>query len=231
MKKSIEQTAELLKVKDLRVTLSYQTALTDSKGMGSSTADILAAAVAFADTLGKKLSSGELGQIAASIESSDGTMYPGITAVNQKTGKLLRRFSWWPEFHLLIAVPEQKLDTEAVRFDGKQTLEDKFSRMLDDLDTASREKNEQAFADAALESAALNQEYVRNELYQTLVPRLKQLGALGINVAHTGTMVGLLFTASPEGAELAERAKQILRELLGSGVQLKTTTIESQRVW
>jgi uncharacterized protein involved in propanediol utilization len=57
------------------------------------------------------------------------------------------------------------------------------------------------------------------------------MGALGINVAHTGTMVGLLFSSGEAGEALSNKAGRVVQNLVGSGCIVKSTQIEGDRAW
>jgi L-threonine kinase len=231
MRRAIEHTARFFKLDKVCVDVEHHTSLETGKGMGSSTADILSVATALANACGKELTVRELAMIATSIESSDGTMYPGIVAVNHKNGELLQTFEWWPELHIAMIVPTEILDTAHVRFTGKAALASRFDEILATLQHASVNADEEAFAQAALESAILNQEFVPNAYFEKLKNRISELGAIGLNVAHTGTMVGVLFNSSDEGGYRCKAALPKLRALLGDPCVVHPVRIESERAW
>jgi len=182
------------------------------KGLGSSTADIVAAARAVAAAVGDELSSAELATIATSIEASDGSMYPQIVAFDQKGGALIRRFDWWPQMAVVIVTPSTTLDTASADFTGQADLGHQFDRIIDGLDEAVIARDGAAFARAATESAAFNQQFIPNHLFDVLAEEYESLGADGLNVAHTGTCLGLLFVL-PErsGATYGDIAGAVLR--------------------
>jgi L-threonine kinase len=197
---SLRRTSGLLELEPLEVRVEHWTDLDTGKGMGSSTADIVAAARALAAACDQALSSGQLAQIATSIESSDGSMYPGLVAFNHKTGDVLERFSWWPQFVILMITPAQAFNTESADFSGKHKLGPQFDDILGSLRTAAAGRDTAAFARAATESARINQRFVPNPLHALLEDRASSLGALGVNVGHTGTVLGLLFDAADSAA-------------------------------
>lgn len=197
---SLRKTAAHLDLKPCEIRVAHWTDLDVSKGMGSSTADIVAAARALSRAVGRDLDSAELAAIAVSIESSDGSMYPGVIAFNQKTGTVIERFDWWPQFLIVMVVPKRNLNTESVRFEGKQRLGHVFDELLDDLKKGSESKDITPFAEAATKSALLNQPFVPNPYFMVLEDKFPDMGALGINVGHTGTIVGLLYDATDSNA-------------------------------
>lgn len=198
---SLLRTAEHLNLDPCEIRFAHWTDLDVGKGLGSSTADIVAAARALASAVDRNLTSAELAAIATSIESSDGSMHPGLVAFNQKTGAVLRRFDWWPQFLVVLIVPPKKLNTESANFAGKAALGDEFDDILAQLDAAAAAKDPHGFLDAATRSARLNQRFVPNSHFALLQEQLPQLGAAGINVGHTGTVVGLLYPADDPASQ------------------------------
>ena len=219
---SLRHTAETLDLGELEIHVDSWSDLDVGKGMGSSTADILAAARALADAVGETLDSETLGAIAASIESSDGTMYEGIAAVNHKNGTALRRWAWWPEFVIVMLVPPNRLNTESVTFAGKPALADQYGAILAGLDAAVAQRDTAAFAAQATTSAQLNQRFVINPYFSQLRRRLDEFGALGANVGHTGTVLGLLYENTPDGHEAASGASIGVQQMFPN-VQVEIT--------
>jgi L-threonine kinase len=217
---SIRATAELFDAGAFAVEIDRHTDLDVGKGMGSSTADIVAGARAMASALGHQLSPGEEARIAADIESSDGSMYPGFVAFEQKTGELIEQFSWWPRFAIVMLVPDNTLNTESVSFEGKDRFAPVFEEMLASLRSAATEHDGMMFANAATKSAVLNQQFVPNDWFDDLYDRRDEFGADGVVVAHTGTMIGLLYLMPEDEADdfslsnaVLRRARKALREI------------------
>lgn len=231
MKYSLELTAKALEIENIDIHVRHHTQLQTGKGMGSSTADILCVATAFTNAINKHLDPKQLAQIATTIESSDGTAYSGIAAVNHKNGDLIKAFEWYPEFNIIIVVPDEQLDTAQVTFSGKESLSQEFDSLLEKMNGVSLSKNERAFAEVALQSALLNQKYIENKYFQQLYPVYAELGAIGLNVAHTGTMMGLLYQSGKEGMTKCNKALPEIREIVGKECDVKHVRIESKREW
>jgi L-threonine kinase len=224
LQQSLHETAKLIGLDPVEVRVEQRSDLDVGKGMGSSTADIVAAARALATIGGRELSPDELARIATSIESSDGSMHPGMVAFNQKSGDVVRRYRWWPRFVICMIVPVQGLDTESARFSGKEVHGPEFDDLLDRLDRASEERDAAAFAEVATRSAELNQQFVPNPVYSLVADRVGEVGADGVNLGHSGTVVGLLFDASkPTANRLAAAAAVSLERMVPSGARVEVT--------
>jgi len=202
----------LLEVPPQRVALQLDSALTVGRGMGSSTADIVATARAVADALDRPLSREDAGLIAGAIEPSDATMYDGI-AVADRRGALLRDWSWWPTFNVVMLVPPTVVVTESVDFRGQEQNAAVYETLLRRLDEAVSRRDSAAFVAAAELSADLNQRHLANPLLETAREWRGPLGALGCNIAHTGSLVGLLFAGDAAGRSAAGDACRRLRHV------------------
>jgi len=78
-----------------------------------------------------------------------------------------------------------------------------------------------AFADAASHSAALNQQYVPNEWYDEVVDEFDAYAADGICVAHTGTMLGLIFLLPADNLSSIGETNMVLRRARGAKRKLE----------
>jgi L-threonine kinase len=194
------------------VQVRHASELDVGKGLGSSTADIVAAARAVAAAVGGELSPAELAAMATSIEASDGSMYPQIIAFDRDGGALIRQFDWWPQLAVVMVIPSATLDTASADLTGQADLSHQFDRIVAGLDEAVIARDGAAFARAATESATFNQQFIPNHLFDVLAEEYESLGADGLNVAHTGTCLGLLFVL-PErlGATYGDSAGAVLR--------------------
>lgn len=212
LEQSLVRTAKALDLGELEIHVDHWSDLDIGKGMGSSTADVLSAARALADASQNELTPEMLGEIASSVESSDGTMYEGLAMVNHKTGIALRQWAWWPELAIAMIIPSNRIDTESITFAGKGRLAAQYQRMFNDIEVAVAAQDPPAFAAQATVSGELNQRFVPNPYFRALRNRLDEFGALGANVGHTGTVCGLLWENTDEGSDAACAACMQLQE-------------------
>jgi len=200
---SLLRTAEYLNIEPCEIRFSHWSDIDVGKGMSSSTADVIAAARALAAAVDRTLNPTELAAIAVSIESSGAPMYPEILAYDHKAGVVVQRYEWWPQFVLAIVIPPETFNTESANFSGKEVHGKTFDALLAQLEEGAKKRDALTFAQVATESAKLNQDYVPNPYFALLEDRFEEFGADGILVAHTGTVVALLFNAESSGARKA----------------------------
>lgn len=203
---AIQRTVELLDLGKVEVTVRHWSDLDIGKGMGSSTADVLAGVRAIADAVGESLTPEVEGQVAAMVESSDGSMYPGIAAVNHKTCELVEAWDWYPEFVIVMLVPNNSVDTASIPFLGQERMAEEYDDLLEDMSSAVQSRSIADFAEQSTRSAVMNDEFLLNPYGRNLRSRLAEFGALGLNVGHTGTVCGLLFANDDSGREAASEA-------------------------
>lgn len=193
-----------------RVTVRLDSALAVGRGMGSSTADVVATARAVAHALGRPLSPEAAGRIAGAIEASDGTMYEGMAVVS-RGGALLRAWPWWPVFNVVMLVPATVVVTETVDFAGQEKWAGLYESLVHGLSDAAARHDAAPFVAAAEASADHNQNHLANPLLGPARQWGRRFGALGANVAHTGSLVGLLFPGDAAGRRDAAGAATALR--------------------
>lgn len=203
---AIEATARVFDLGEVEITVQHWSDLDVGKGMGSSTADVLAGIRAVADAADRSLSPAQEGELAAHIESSDGSMYPGLAAVNHRTCELIRSWDWFPEFAIVMLVPHESVDTASISFRGQEDLASEYQDLLSRMDEAIDSRSIDAFAEQSTRSAILNEPFLLNPYCQKLSRRLGDFGALGINTGHTGTVCGLLYPNSEQGRMRASEA-------------------------
>lgn len=194
------------------------------KGMGSSTADVLAGIRAVAEAAGQQLDARAEGELAAEIESSDGSMYSGIAAVNHRTCELIKPWDWFPEFTIVMLVPHDTVNTSSIPFTGQEELAQEYGDLLEKMDAAIDSRSIADFAAQSTRSAILNNRFLLNPYCSSLSGRLADFGALGINVGHTGTVCGLLFPNSEDGRLKASEACFEVRRKFTSLKDVKVVT-------
>jgi L-threonine kinase len=212
------------------------------KGMASSTADISATCAAVAWAAGVRLSVWNIAGIALSIEPTDAIMFPGIALFDHVEGKVARVLGEAPDMEAVVVDLGGTVDT--VSFNANLEL-DNMNRLKEHKIAQALEKIEKGLArgdigligEAAAESAFANQHILHKPELDRLFHVCRELGGVGVNVAHSGTVIGLLFEA---GGNSAVRAQSVLAErgykvfcrsrLIGGGIQILTDEA-GEKIW
>ncbi|MCL4417247.1 MAG: hypothetical protein M1475_00510 [Actinobacteria bacterium] len=167
------------------------------KGMASSTADISGIIISTALSLNKTITEEETAKIALSIEPSDGIMFRGICLFDHKLGKIHEYLGNIPENRILILDLGGTVDT--LEFNNRDFLqelkenEDEINKALKILKDGISNKDLQKVCEASTASAILNQKILYKKNLLKIIDFSLINGALGINIAHSGTVIGIIF--------------------------------------
>ena len=179
-------------------------------GMGSSTSDVTAAVRAVADGLGVELAPATVARVAVAAEgASDPVMFgdrPLLFA--QRRGRVLEELgAALPELAVVgcLTGSGQPVDTLALRGTARSGDIAVYERLRAALRTAINEHDPAGVGRVCTESAILNQRVLPKAELGALRATARSCGALGIQVAHSGNVAGLLFDAAEPGPELRAR--------------------------
>lgn len=207
------------------VEMLIDSALAVGRGMGSSTADIAASVGAASLALGVGVTPDFIADLALEIEPTDGTMFPGIYMFDHRKGSIRRPLGTPPPMDVLIVDSGETVDT--VEFNLRPELaslnrkKEPMVREALELVRIGVEKGdpEPVGAGATLSSLA-NQAILPKEMLETVRGLARQVGAVGVNVAHSGSLIGILLDRRRTKAVDVEPF--VRRRLPGVGVRPAT---------
>ncbi|MCY3800130.1 MAG: GHMP kinase [Chloroflexi bacterium] len=211
--------------------LHLESPLPRGKGMASSTADIVAAVGATAAALNTETTVRQQADLALAIEPSDGVMLPGIALFDHRYGRIAQSLGNPPGMRVLVLEFADALDTEAFNaVDRKAELhrrEAHFREALDLITVGLKNGDDEMIGRGATHNALAYQEVLPKPQLPDVLALGRAAGAVGVNVAHSGTVLGLLFPEDFERADwAAEEAWKRLsnltavhnRRLIGGGI-------------
>jgi L-threonine kinase len=176
-----------------------RSALPVGKGMASSSADLSCLCQAVAISLGKTLSVDEIADLCLAIEPTDGTFYPEIMLFDHVAGKLRRRLGNPPQ--LFIAVFDAGGEVDTLSFNKRSDLsvlnkakESQVKEATDLVMAGLSQQDATLLGQGATLSALANQSILYNPYLQAIIQIGTYYGACGVNAAHSGTVLGVLFT-------------------------------------
>ena len=185
--------------------------------MASSTADILAAIGATATALHTEISVQQQTDLALAIEPSDGVMLPGVALFDHRHGRVARSLGDPPRMRVLVLEFADALDTVAFnaenRVNDRQLREEHFREALGLITVGLKNRDHELVGRGATQSTLAYQEVLPNPQLPDVLVLGRASGAVGTNVAHSGTVLGLLFPDDIERAMWA--AEQAWKRLSG----------------
>jgi uncharacterized protein involved in propanediol utilization len=127
----------------------------------------------------------------------------------QRQGRVLETFGSWTPPYVVVSI-----DTDAGT-DGIDTLSllppqytradlDAFEGLVARARAGFERRDAAAIAAVATESAAINQRFVPLRTFREIVALAGEVGALGVQIAHSGTVAGILFDARVDSEVTSE---------------------------
>ncbi|MSQ05616.1 MAG: GHMP kinase [Dehalococcoidia bacterium] len=217
---------------DLGARLTIHNPIPRSKGMGSSTADVAAAIAATGLALGRPLTAEIVGRIAVSVEPSDGLMFPGIARFDHRQGCTFELLGPPPPMEIVALDFGGQVDT--LEFNGVdrrelwQSLSAEAAEGLRLVRQGVRQGDPSLVGRGATVSAQANQRVLFKPQLERVLEFAQYVGAVGVNVGHSGTVIGVLLDArSRRGKSTFHHARRAFPDaemvqhfrLLGGGLQ------------
>lgn len=166
-----------------------------AKGMASSTADIAATAVATSRHFGFTLDDVSLSQLCVTLEPTDSTVFRSLTLFDHNTAQTRISCEHLPALDVLLLESPLTLRTEDYHRLPRQTA---LMSSADALDSAWRKvqracltSDPALLGEAASQSAIASQTLLPKPGFNALMTIVEQCDLYGLNVAHSGSVVGL----------------------------------------
>ena len=246
-RQAVELTLAHFGVHDMDARLSLSSPLPRGKGMASSTADVSAAIAATATALGTStdMTPATIAKIALKVEPSDGIMLPGIAVLDHRQGSIAKTLGAPPPMRVVVLDFGGGVDTLA--FNGVnrdvalKRLQPEFREALTLIERGIRNGSAADIGAGATRSAVANQQLLYKPQLDAVLQLAHDVGAVGVNAAHSGTVLGLLFEDDVALAENAvSRAWENLfgiqrimnRRIVGGGVvHIDISDLQEASLW
>jgi L-threonine kinase len=164
------------------------------KGMASSTAEIGSAVAVVATLMQIEISAKEIAEIALRIEPTDGVLFDEIVLFDHVAGSRLETIGSPPPIEIIVLEPDETVDTIAFN-KVKQVGRIDETAVDEAIEMAKEGINSfdlKLIGQAAMLSARLNQRLLFKPELEDIIELTKRRGALGVNVAHSGSVIGIL---------------------------------------
>ena len=229
---AVLQTLEFLGYSHLGARISISNPIPRSKGFGSSSADLSAAIAATGLGLGIELTPAQIGQLALRVEPTDAVMYPGIVLFDHREGTLVEELGPPPPVEIVVLDFGGEVDTLAFnqvdRTAQWRAVQEETGEALTLVREGLRLGDPWALGRGTTRSAVAAQQVLFKPRLPDVMDFAEAVGAAGINVAHSGTAIGVLLDATQRrGKSTFRQARRSFPEaeaiyhlrLLGGGVQ------------
>lgn len=195
------------------------------RGYGTSTADIGAVVYAANWAGGLNLTAYEIAQMAVEIEPTDSTLFDGLSLFAHRTAQFYECLGNAPAAQLLILDPGGFIDTQAFNArdwrEALRKLAGEHRHAFELLRAGILNGDLGAIGEAATLSAELHQSILFNPLIEVLKPLMKSVGALGMCRAHSGTILGLLFS----NQQACQEVRDFLSRRLHPSIEYRMTAL------
>ena len=229
---AVRRTLFHLKNAKVRAKLTINNPIPRGKGMASSSADLAAAIAATGLALGEEISPYQIAQIALSIEPTDGIMIPGVALFDHRAGIIRESLGPPPPMEIVALDLGGTVDTVQFnmvdRFQRWQSVDEQTGEALRLLRQGIEEQDPALVGRGASISAEASQTVLAKPRLAEVKEFAESVGAVGVNVGHSGTIMGVLLDARERrGKSTYHKALSAFPDaesvyhfrLLGGGVQ------------
>lgn len=198
--------------------LAIASELPRAKGMASSTADVAGAIAACGHALGKPLPPDTITRLALGIEPTDGSPFPGIVVFDHRGGAIYEPIGEPPSIEIVALDFGGAVDTLAFnaldRSSELRRLEPVAAEALALVRRGIERKRVDLVGRGATISALANQEVIAKPELPAVLDFSRDVGAAGVCVGHSGTVIGLLLDpARADGESVVGRAREAFPSL------------------
>lgn len=191
------------------------------RGLGSSTADCVAAIRATALAVGAVITRETIARLVVAAEgAADSVMFPAAILFSNREGVVLEDFGGEvPPLEVLgFDTGGEGVDTLAHPTPAYTRAEQtSFAALIGVLRDAVARQDSRLAAHVATASARINQRYLPKPRFGDFEQVAEEVGALGILAAHSGTVAGLLF--DPGDAATPCRVRRAAGQLARMGIR------------
>jgi uncharacterized protein involved in propanediol utilization len=216
IRKVVELTLEKVGFSQLGGTILVESNITESKGYGSSTADCVAGALAAAAAVHRNLTEEEVAEVVTAAEiASDNLMFSRVVLFAHREGVVLEDLGpRLPRLEVLgidtdMGGRVNTLDFDPAMYDRRQI--DRFEALVAGVRRAIRDRDLALLGRMATSSAVINEQFLPKLMFSELYRLAQCVNALGIAVAHSGTVLSFLF--DPSDSSMENKTEQVCKEL------------------
>ncbi|MBW9075664.1 kinase [Agrobacterium deltaense] len=218
--------------------LTIETSIPVGCGYGSSTADVVAAIRAAAAAAGAELRKSAICRLAVTAETASDAIVFGEHAVlfAHREGAVLEYFPGeYPPLHVVGFVsrddaPVDTLTFTPARYDSSEIESFRVLRGL--VRHAIRKQDARLLGHVATVSAHINQRHLPKQHFEDLLSISATVGGCGVQVAHSGNLMGILLDANdPDAVLRAQEAAAAARDCGFTDIVRFSVNVDGAPLW
>lgn len=196
------------------ISLNINSNIPIGKGMASSTADIGATIKATLSILNKDLGNEEISRIASEIEPTDSILLYKNSIFNPVNGQVKKYLSTLNNGRVIILEPDEILETSIIRSNPNYLdikLENKaiINKSFNLLEEGLREQDLKLIGKACTLSSLANENIHKKPHLNKIIEISNKMGAYGVNIAHSGTVIGILIDNKMDHERIINHLKEL----------------------
>lgn len=208
MRKALNLTLKQLNIpatESRQLKIDYNSTIPVAKGMASSTADIAATIAATYRHFNAHYTEERIASLCAELEPTDSTMFNTLTLFDHNQGIATAHYGEFDRLNILVLESSVELETGIFhQIDHRHSLissSDRLSYANTTLANAIKSQQASQLGEAATASAIESQIILPKPHFNQLRNIVEKHQLHGLNVAHSGSVVGLLFDSSQHNIE------------------------------
>ncbi|MGY4105459.1 GHMP family kinase ATP-binding protein [Ignavigranum ruoffiae] len=208
-----------------KIKINIKNPIPYEKGMGSSTADLAGMLYALYTFFEEDINLSNFAQLASNIEPTDSLIYPSLSLMNPDTGFLYAKLDNNLNDSVICLELADKLNTIAYRKILLGYKDNAYKNLFQESIQAFTNHSLEHLLDLTSQSAKINQKYNPKPYYKEIADLINISGVKAINISHTGTVVGIVYSENIISTdEIIARIQQIDKKKI---YQIRTHQIVS----
>ena len=195
------------------ISLNIKSQIPVGKGMASSTADIGATIKATLSMLNKTLTGEEISKLAVKIEATDSLLLNQHSIFNPLTADIKKYLGGINDAKVVILEPDDILDTKSIRMTPnykmyKMQNKEIIKKSFELLDEGLAKNDLNLIGKACTYSGLANENIQKKPFLEKIRDISDKYGCYGVNIAHSGTVIGILMNKEMDDIKLIEHLRK-----------------------
>ena len=195
------------------ISLNIKSQIPIGKGMASSTADIGATIKATLSMLNKTLTGEEISKLAVKIEATDSLLLNQHSIFNPLTADIKKYLGGINDAKVVILEPSDILDTKSIRMTPnyktyKMQNKEIIKKSFELLDEGLAKNDLNLIGKACTYSGLVNENIHKKPFLEKIIDISDKYGCYGVNIAHSGTVIGILMHREMDDIRLIEYLRE-----------------------